>query len=247
MNTTTPTLANDRFALPAAARTAAPRPGHWLGAALIAEALLSLAPMAVLAPAIGWPASLGKPAAEQLGAIAAQPGAVQLGYGLYLLYSVLIAPLMIALAARWAGGLHRPWGATVVAFAALSALARSIGILRWLTVMPALATAHATADPKARATIERVFDAVHLYGGGIGELLGVALFMALAMGALGLAMLRNPDAPRWLGALAIAVALLLGAVSLPAFGMALRLPIAAAVSALTLWMIAAGVRAMIRD
>ena len=42
-----------------------------LGALLIIDALLSFAPVAILAPAIGWPASLGKPAAEQMAAIAA--------------------------------------------------------------------------------------------------------------------------------------------------------------------------------
>ena len=247
MNTTNPTLALSPQSTSTAPRSFAPRPARWLGAALFVEAALSLAPMAVLAPAIGWPASLGQPAAEQLAAIAAQPGAVQFGYGLYLLYSVLIAPLMIALAARWAGGVHRPWGAAVAAFAALSTLARSVGILRWLTVMPVLAATHATADPATRVSIERLFDAVHLYGGGIGEVLGVSLFMALAMGALGVAMLRSPQAPRWLGASAIVVAVLLGALSLPVFGVLLRLPIAAAVSALTLWMVAAGARAMVRD
>ncbi|MEO7852664.1 MAG: hypothetical protein ABIR94_10500 [Rubrivivax sp.] len=75
--------------------------------------LLSLAPVVVLGAAIGWPESLGKPAAEQLAAIAAKPDAVALGYGIYLLYSVLIAPLMIALAARLAGGLNSVPGATV--------------------------------------------------------------------------------------------------------------------------------------
>ena len=218
-----------------------------LGALLVVDALLAFAPVAILAPAIGWPASLGRPAAEQLAAIAAAPGAVVAGYGLYLLYSVLIAPVMIGLAARLHGGLASPMGASVAAFAALSALARAIGILRWLTVMPALATAHAAAEPAARLQTEQLFSAITAYGGGIGEVLGVSLFMALALGLLCTAALRQggrDGLPRWLAAPGLLVALALAALSLPVFGGPALVPVAAAVSALSLWMLATGVHCM---
>ncbi len=214
---------------------------RWLGAFFIVEALLSLAPMLVLGPAIGWPASLGKPAAEQLAAIHAQPDAVALGYGLYLLYSVLIAPLMIALAARVFGGLHQPLAATVAALAALSTLARTIGILRWLTVMPALAVAHASAEPMQRAQIELVFRAITLYGGGIGELLGVALFMAMAVALLCWGALRTAAMPRALAWLGFVSAAMLGAMLLPASRLSVQVPVAVAVSLLAVWMLAVGV------
>ena len=207
---------------------------------LIAEALLSFAPLVVLGPAIGWPASLQRPAAEQLAAIATAPTAVALGYGLYLLYSLLIAPMMIALAARTFGGLNGPLAITVAAFGALSALARAIGILRWLTVMPALALAHA-ADPNARASIEQLFSAITAYGGGIGEVLGVSLLMALALGTLCIGAWVRGAMPRWLAAFGLLVALLLAGLSLPAFGIALRVPVAVAVSLLSAWMLAAAV------
>lgn len=83
-------------------------PARGLGALLIAEALLSFAPVAILGRAIGWPASLRKPAAEQLAAIGAAREAVAFGYGLHLLYSLLVAPVLIVLAARALGGLQRP-------------------------------------------------------------------------------------------------------------------------------------------
>ncbi len=212
-----------------------------LGCWLIVDALLSFAPVAVLGAAIGWPASLGKPAAEQMAAIHAAPGAVALGYGLYLLYSILIAPLMIALAARSLGGLHKPWAATVAAFGVLSALARTIGILRWLTVMPALAAAHATANPETRTQLEQIFSAITAYGGGIGEVLGVSLFMALSLGGLCLGAALQGGLPRWLAALGVVVALLLAALAMPAFGLAATVPVALAVSSLSAWMLAAGV------
>lgn len=232
-------------ALPfAAAATATPPSNRALGLLLIVEALLSFAPVAILAPAIGWPASLGRPAAEQLAAIGAAPGAVMAGYGLYLLYSILVAPLMIALAARLRGGLASPWALTVAAFGTLSALARAIGILRWLTVMPALATAHAAADPAARAQIELVFGALTSYGGGIGEVLGVSLFMALSLGSLCLAALLRGGLPTWLAGLGLLSAAALAGLALPVFGGPALVPVAAAVSLLSVWMLAAGVRCL---
>lgn len=217
-----------------------------LGALLIAEALLSLAPVAILGAAIGWPASLDKPAIEQLAAIAAAPRSVALGYGMYLLYSMLIAPVMIWLAASTFGGLERPLAATVAAFSVLSTLARCIGILRWLTVMPVLAAAHPAADPAGRAQIAIVFDALHSYGGGIGEVLGVSLFMAAALGLLSAAAWLKGLMPRWLAALGLVVAVMLAALAAPIFGVPEFVPVAGAVSMLSVWMIAAGLWAMRR-
>jgi hypothetical protein len=233
--TLTPTQA------PAHTSSAPSLPARGLGWLLIAEALLSFAPVVILGAAIGWPASLDKPAAEQLAAIGANADAVALGYGVYLLYSVLVAPLMIGLAARVCGGLQHPLAMTVAAFGALSALARAIGILRWLTVMPALATAHAAADPAARAQIELVFSAVTEYGGGIGEILGVSLFMALSLGTLCIAALARGSMPKWLATLGVLSAALLAALSLPALRIGLHMPVAVAVSMLSLWMLCAGV------
>jgi len=226
---------------PAQASSAPSSTSRGLGMLLIAEALLSFAPLVILGAAIGWPASLDKPAAAQLAAIGANADAVALGYGVYLLYSILIAPLMIGVAARCCGGLHRPLAMTVAAFGALSALARAIGILRWLTVMPVLAAAHAGADPAARAQIELVFSAINEYGGGIGEILGVSLFMALSLGTLSMAALLRGGLPKWLAALGLVSAVLLAALALPALRIDLQMPVAVAVSMLSLWMLAAGV------
>lgn len=43
-----------------------------------------------------------------------------------------------------------------------------IGILRWLTVMPALTRSCATTDAAGRVRIECVFDAITFHGSGIG-------------------------------------------------------------------------------
>jgi Domain of unknown function (DUF4386) len=212
-----------------------------LAALLIVTAALSFAPVAILAPAIGWPASLGKPAAEQLVAIAAKPDAVALGYGVYLLYSMLIAPAMIGLAAHVCGGLARPLAASAAAFATLSALARAIGILRWLTVMPALAVAHSRGDAPTRAQIEALFNALTAYGGGIGEVLGVSLFMAASVGCLSVAAWRHASLPAGLAAAGAIVALMLAALAAPILRLPPVMSVALAVTALSLWMLAVGV------
>ncbi len=208
---------------------------------LLAEALLSFAPLAVLGPAIGWPASLRADAATQLQSVHQHGGAVALGYSLYLLYSVLIAPVMIGLAARCLGGLQRPLAATVAALGALSAGARAVGILRWLTVMPALAAAHATADGSGKATLEWIFRATTLYGGGIGEVLGVSLFMAAGLGLLCGAAWRVGRMPMGLALAGGLVALALAGLALPTLGVPVQAPVAAAVSGLSAWMVACAV------
>ncbi len=231
------------------ARTDQQRP--WgLAGLLITQSLLALAPIAVLGPAIGWPASLRLPAAQQLAAVAGAPAEVAAGYAVYLLYSLLIAPLMILLAARTFGSLAHPLAATVAAFAVMSTMARAIGILRWLTVMPVLAQTYATADATQRAQIELLFTAVTSYGGGIGELLGVSLLMAVAMAALGLGALKNGGLPRWLAAGAVVVAAALAALTLPVLlptvALPFVMPIAVAGSLLSLWMLATGVHLLLR-
>lgn len=222
-------------------RDGAPATHRVIGTLLIADALLSFAPVVILGAAIGWPASLNKPAADQLAAIAAAPGGVALGYGVYLLYSILIAPVMIGLAARTFGGLGSPLAATVAAFGALSALARSIGILRWLTVMPLLASAHAGGDAARQTQVALVFDAVHTYGGGVGEILGVSLFMALSVGLLSVGGRIAGALPTWLAAHGTLSAAMLGALGARAFGAPDFMPVAAAVIMLSVWMLAAGV------
>lgn len=233
--------------LPATSASLSASARRVVAAILIVDALLAFAPVIVLGSAIGWPVSLSLPAAQQLALIGAHPGAVAAGYGLYLLYSLLIAPAMIGLAALTFGDLRRPFAATVVAFAALSALARAIGILRWLTVMPALAAAHAVAIPAERAQIELIFTAITRYGGGIGEVLGVSLLMAVAIGTLAIGALRVRSLPLGLTAFGGVVALLLVALAMPTLGLPSVVPVALAVSALSVWMLACGVWVLLSD
>jgi hypothetical protein len=234
------TTSQKNISVAAATDHASHRQVRWLGALLIAEACLAFAPLAILAPAIGWPASLGNPPRDQLLAIATKSEAVQLGYSVYMLYSLLIAPLMIALSVRMFEGRMRGLAYAAIAFAALSTIARSIGILRWLTVMPELATLHAKSDAATQSQIELIFRSLNSYGGAIGEVLGVSVFMAIALSALCIGALRTHAIPVWCALTGFISALLLAALALPTFGFPLIVPIAVAVTALSIWMLAAG-------
>ena len=232
----------NRFAADTTVVTANTLPNRLLDASiLIGTGLLSFAPIAILGPAIGWPASLRAPAADQLAAILKAPDAVAAGYGVYLLFSVLVLPVMLVVARRVFGSLAHPMAQLVIAFAALSVLARSIGILRWLTVMPQLATAHASADPQGQAVLQAIFRAVTVWGGGIGELLGVALFMAASVGIAMAGALRLRSTPAWLALLGLISAALLFGMFLPTVGIAFNVPIAVSASLVSVWMLAFGV------
>ena len=161
---------------------------------------------------------------------------------MYLLYSILVLPVMVLLAHRVCGRLWRPVAATVVGFAALSVLARSIGIVRWLTVMPALARQQAGESPVGRQMIETIFSAMTTYGGGIGELLGVSLFMGLSLVVAMLAALVYQTLPRWLCVFGLLSAAMLLSLFLPTLGIAVQMPIALVTTALSVWMLCGGCR-----
>jgi Domain of unknown function (DUF4386) len=220
--------------------------GRWAGILLIVEAVLAFVPLAVMSGAIGWPASLGAPASEQLTAIHREAQAVRIGYGSYLLYSLLIAPAMILLALRVLSSHLRATLLLVVAFAGISVLARCVGILRWLTVMPLLAANYAVSEAPQKAQIEIVFSAITAYGGGIGELLGVSLTMAIAMLVLCVGALQSKISPKVFSVSGIVVALLLAALALPTFGLPKLIPIALAATALSIWMLCVGLWCIIR-
>jgi hypothetical protein len=60
-----------------------------------------------------------------------------------------------------------------------SSVVQAVGLARWVFAVPALATAHASADPALRAGAEAAFVALHGYlGTGLGEVVGQILLAA---------------------------------------------------------------------
>jgi hypothetical protein len=194
--------------------------------------LLMFVPAIVLGAAIDWPASLDEPASVVMPLIVEQAVAVQIGYVVYLAYSILFLPV-VALLGRVAGDslLVR----VAIVLAGISALARSIGILRWLTVLPELAANNGSPE---------LFDAINSFGGGIGELLGVSIFGAGAVALIAIAL--RTALPRWITVTGLIAAAGLLLPWFEVFGLDLGAIISVSVAGLQFWFIALGVTLLVK-
>lgn len=216
------------------------------GILLILEGLLIFVPMAILGAAINWPDSLGQPASVNLPLILEKASAVNAGYFVYLIYSILFFVVILFTARLVAGNeTFNTVLKAAVGLAALSTLARSIGIVRWLSAMPVLAKLYVGGTPESQATISIIYDAVNAYGGTIGEALGVGLFAGLSMLALSIAMFRMPDAPKWLSIFGVVAGIAVMLQSLELFGVDLGALITVLVAVLQFWFLAAGIRFLV--
>lgn len=213
------------------------------GLLLVIEGLLMFAPLIILGAAINWPESLSQPAPVVLKAIFEQAEATRTGYLSYLIYSVLFFPV-IALTVRVAlnGEKTNNIAQLALGFAALSTLARCIGIIRWLVAMPALAVAYNAAGvtPQTQEMLSLLYKALNDFGGSIGEILGVSIFAALAVFMVAVLLFRQSKFPRWIGISAVisALALLLPMVEI--FGTDLGAFISVSVAFVQLWFLAVG-------
>lgn len=155
---------------------------------LLVQAGLILTTYQVLSSAINWPASLDDPAAITLPRLIVQAGPVMLGYGCYLASALLIIPATAALNLRL--GLRGTMGTLALSLATFSAMAKAIGICRWLFAMPGLAQAF-VAPGADQTTIALVFETLNAYAGGIGEIIGVGLVSGVWTLVIGLAVWRD--------------------------------------------------------
>lgn len=194
---------------------------RWTILLLVLEPILIYAAFFVLSSSINWPASLDEPAGVNLPLITEERGAVIVGYGAYLAYSLLILPLSVMLYFALKGRGFSPLLAVAAAVGVVSALARALGVGRWLFLMPFLAGIYGdpASSPATRAAVEVAYTAFNEYAGGVGELLGVALTGALWVGLTSVALLRSGWFPSWLGLLGLLAAALLLQGLLPVVGL----------------------------
>jgi len=191
-------------------------PGRLTALFLVTQFVLMWAAFFILFSAINWPASLDDPAAIALPRLVQQAGAVAFGYSCYLLVALLLVPATAALNARLnlSGGLA---GATL-ALATLAAMAKAIGICRWLFAMPGLAEAY-VAPAADQAAIALVFQTLDAFAGGIGEIIGVGLIGGVWTLLIGACVYRAPGIPaKALGVFACVAGLSLFASVPAAFG-----------------------------
>lgn len=192
-----------------------------VGGLVVAEAALLFVPLAILGAAINWPDSLDFAPSEALPLIFEQIGQVRLGYGIYLIYSLawaLIGPA-IAWVALGRNKVAGPLFVTAVGLICASALARAIGIIRWLTASTVLAESYGAATPEVQQTIDLIQSAVNAWGGAIGEILGVSLFTVGWLIAVSLIILRGDGLPKILGWAGLIVAPILASPVIELFGM----------------------------
>ncbi|MBI4781186.1 MAG: DUF4386 domain-containing protein [Oscillatoriophycideae cyanobacterium NC_groundwater_1537_Pr4_S-0.65um_50_18] len=214
------------------------------GWVLIVESLLLFVPVVILGSAINWPQSLGNPADVMLPLLVQKAGAVRLGYFIYLIYSILF--WLVALAIIRVVSNEEPqsiWLRLATGFGIASAIARCLGIIRWLVPMPALASLYVNSDTSAptREAIAVVYRVLNDYAGSIGEVLGVSLFAALWLAIVSLTILHTHVLPRWLGFFGLVSATLLGLQLAEVFGVDLGAFITVSVSVLQLWFLSTGV------
>lgn len=177
------------------AMTAAPR--RLAAVLLLAQFAFMWSAFFVLAPSIDWPASLDLPAARMLPLLLEEFIAVFTGYSFYLLHALILIPLAAVLPGALGMGPVAGW--LTLSLGVLAGAAKALGIVRWLFLMPALATAWVAPDVSeaTRAAISVTFDAFNAYVGGVGELLGVGLFAGSWTVVLSVVLLRH--GARWLG------------------------------------------------
>jgi hypothetical protein len=213
----------------------------WL---LIAESLLIFVPLSVLGSAINWPKSLSDPADKILPLLVENASAVRFGYLVYLVYSILfwvIASLTIQVLSDEES--DSIWLRIANGFGIASAVARCLGIIRWLVAMPALAKLYTdpTISTGTRESIAVVYRALNDYAGSVGEVLGVSLFAGLWLAIVSVRILQTRILPRWLGFLGLLSATLLAVQLARLFGVDLGAFISVSVSVLQLWFLAMGI------
>ena len=144
------TLESDDKALPLVVHVQKSRAVYKLaGVILIAQQAVFLVTFVILGAAISWPQSLGLPAAEAFPLITENETAVFTGYYLYLLSSVLLIAMAVALKSVLAD--ERDSVLTVLlniaaTFGVVSGAMKILGIIRWLFAMPALAAVYLDAQ-----------------------------------------------------------------------------------------------------
>ena len=221
------------------------RPPYFAGAALLLfQAFGIFVPISVLGAAIDWPSSLGFSPDRVLPLIHAQESAVRVGYGAYLVWSLTFAA-SAALVVGLARG-DRPITALstlAIALGVASALARAIGIVRWLTGSNALADAYAAAPAGSteRIAIETTQLALNAYGGSVGEDLGVSAFAALWLIAAGAVVLKDRGLPAWLGWVSFPVGVIAAMPAVDLLGLTSPVDVAIATTTMQLWFAAAAV------
>lgn len=172
------------------------------GATLLAFLVLATVPYMYLVQNFRYDDILREPVAAILQAF--REGGTELVLAWFGFSLAAFSFVFVALAlSRWLEAMTGDAHSRTTLFGVVSALFQTVGLARWVFVVPPLAAAHgdpATTDA-GRSAIEAVFQAVHQYGGvAIGEHLGQLTLLIWTAG-IALAFLRMPGLWKLLGVL----------------------------------------------
>lgn len=167
------------------------------GLCFIVGALAFVAVFSYLAAKFNYPGILDGSAAEVLPRLLAGGAPMRAVWAIYAFLPLLLVPGALGVFHACPAGSGR-MSLGVVA-ASIGALAMCLGLMRWPSIHWVLAEAYGQSGPEAQVSLAAVFAGLNLYlGQYIGEFLGetcLAAFFLLA----GLALLKEPRFPRWLG------------------------------------------------
>lgn len=152
-----------------------------------------------LSATFDWPDILREPASVVLPAFAAGgAGLVWTWFATAWTYGLLAVPVLLLPAVV---GLRQDPVMRVATYAgAASVLLSLIGFLRWVFVVPQLASSYTAGDPATQTAVAAAWTAQHQFGGALlGEHLGQLLVIAWSV-SLSAIILRRRILPKWLGA-----------------------------------------------
>ena len=181
-----------------------------VGVLLLISTVAFTAAASVLSSTFDWPDILREPASTVLPAF--QHGGealVWIWFATGWTYALLLIPMLLLPTAL--GRREHPALRVATWAGAASVLLSVVGFLRWVFVVPSLATAYADGDPVTRAAVAAAWTAQHQFGGALlGEHLGQLLAIAWSV-VVSVVVLRTRALPTpigWAGLLASALYLL---------------------------------------
>jgi hypothetical protein len=167
----------------------------WL---LVVGAVAFAVAATMLSSTFEWPDILREPPQVVLTAFEdGGTGLIWTWFAVAWTYAVLLVPILLFPAAVGRGDDPVLRAATFVG--AASVLLSLIGFLRWVFVVPPLASAYVAGDPTTQAAVAAAWTAQHQFGGALlGEHLGQLLAIGWSV-TVSVAILRTGMLARWAG------------------------------------------------
>jgi hypothetical protein len=181
-----------------------PRLRRTTGGLFLGGALAFAASATVLSSTFDWPDILREPGSTVLPAFAAGgTSLVWTWFATAWTYAILVVPILLLPAVL--GRRNDPALRVATLLGAASVLLSLIGFLRWVFVVPPLASSYVSGDATTKAAVEAAWTAQHQFGGALlGEHLGQLLVIGWSV-TVSVIILRSAALPRGLGVAGLAV------------------------------------------